>query len=199
MNNSIDQNMSSSASKKTKVKKEKPTAEENAKLIQARLAQLEQEKAGERTQQVEVDKEVKKESRQVEEDLSRYNNDQERADAIKKRYDQLFADMKKLERDLAKSKKRSDQLQKEKDKLTTEHTKANTQREKLEKLSRTFQQDNKKLKDDNVRLKDSEKRARHDVNEKLDSLLFDVQDIMNSKAPTHSENLNMEIDDVYVS
>lgn len=196
MNTSAELPPPGANNKKPKAKKDKPTAEENAKLIQARLAQLEQEKAGEKSQQAEVDREVKKESRQVEEDLSKYSNDQERADAIKKRYDQLFADMKKLERDLAKQKKRSDQLQKEKDKITTEHNKANTQREKMEKLSRTFQQENKKLKDDNAKLKEAEQKAREDVNEKLDALLYDVQDVMNSKAPSQSENLHLELDQV---
>ena len=68
----------------------------------------------------------------------------------------------------------------------------------MEKLSRTFQQENKKLKDDNKKLEETEKIARETVNDRLDSLLYDVQDVMNSKAPSHSENLNMELDDVYV-
>ena len=91
--------------KKTKAKNTKPSAEENAKLIQARLAQLEQEKAGEKNQQAEVDREVKKESRHVDDELTKITSDQERADVIKKKYDALFADMRKLERELAKVKK----------------------------------------------------------------------------------------------
>ncbi|KAK5943029.1 hypothetical protein PMZ80_004034 [Knufia obscura] len=182
--------------KKIKGKKDKPSAEENAKLIQARLAQLEQEKAGEKTQQAEVDREVKKESRQVDDELNKITSDQERADVIKRRYDDLFASMKKLERELAKSKKKSDQLQKEKDKITTEHNKATVQKDKMEKLSRTFQQDNKKLKDENGKLRESEKTAREDVNDRLDGLLYDVQDVMNSKAPSHAENLHLELDEV---
>ena len=185
-----------STAKKAKAKKDKPSAEENAKLIQARLAQLEQEKQGERTQQAEVDREVKKESRHVDDELNRLTSDADRADVIQRRYNDLFASMKRLERDLAKSKKKSDQLQKEKDKITTEHNKATVQKDKMEKLSRTFQQDNKKLKDENGKLKESEKAAREDVNERLDGLLYDVQDVMNSKAPSHAENLHMELDDV---
>lgn len=182
--------------KKTKTKKDKPTAEENAKLIKERLEQLEREKAGEKTQQAEVDREVKKESRHVDDELSKITNDQERAEVIKRRYDSLYADMKKLERELARQKKKADQLQKDKDKITSEHNKVNTQKDKMEKLSRTFQQENKKLKDDNKKLEETERVARSTVNDRLDSLLEDVQDVMNSRAPSHSENLNMEIDDV---
>lgn len=195
-NANVDLPPPATTAKKTKAKKDKPSAEENAKLIQARLAQLEQEKAGEKTQQAEVDREVKKESRQIDDELNKFTSDQERADVIKRRYDDLFASMKKLERELAKSKKKSDQLQKEKDKITTEHNKATVQKDKMEKLSRTFQQDNKKLKDENGKLKESEKTAREHVNERLDGLLYDVQDVMNSKAPSHAENLHMELDEV---
>lgn len=182
--------------KTTKTKKDKPSAEENAKLIQARLAQLEQEKAGEKTQQAEVDREVKKESKVVDEELNRITDPLERAEAIKKKYDALYADMRKLEREYTRSKKRADQLQKDKDKATSEFTKVNTQREKMEKLSRTFQQENKKLKDDNKRLEMDEKEARDSINSRLDSLLCDVEDVMNSKTSSHAEHLHMEIDEV---
>lgn len=182
--------------KAAKTKKDKPSAEENAKLIQARLAQLEQEKAGEKTQQAEVDREVKKESKIVDEELNRITDPLERAEAIKKKYDALYADMRKLEREYTRSKKRADQLQKDKDKATSEFTKVNTQREKMEKLSRTFQQENKKLKDDNKRLEMDEKEARDSINSRLDSLLCDVEDVMNSKTSSHAEHLHMEIDEV---
>lgn len=184
------------ASKKSKAKKDKPSMEDNAKLIQARLAQLEQEKAGEKSVQAEVDREVKKESRVMDEELHKLSDPIERADALKKKYDQLLADMKKLEREFTRSKKRADQLQKDKDKVTQEFNKVNTQKDKMEKLSRTFQQENKKLKDDNKRLEDTERTARETVNDRLDSLLYDVQDVMNSKAPSHGENLHMELDEV---
>lgn len=165
-------------------------------MIQARLAQLEQEKAGEKTQQAEVDREVKKESKVVDEELNRITDPLERAEAIKKKYDALYADMRKLEREYTRSKKRADQLQKDKDKATSEFTKVNTQREKMEKLSRTFQQENKKLKDDNKRLEMDEKEARDSINSRLDSLLCDVEDVMNSKTSSHAEHLHMEIDEV---
>lgn len=183
--------------KKAKTKKAL-NSEDNAKLIQARLAQLEQERAGEKTQQAELDKEVKKESRQVDEELGKFKSDQDRANALQKKYESVFADMKKLEREFAKQKKKSDQLQKEKDKITGEHNKVNSQKDKMEKLSRTFQQENRKLKDDNKKLEDTERYAREAVNDRLDDILDDLAEVMNARPPSHSENLAMELDDVYV-
>ena len=36
------------------------------------------------------------------------------------------------------------------------------------------------------------------MNERLDSLLFDVQDVMNAKGGSQSENLNTELDELYI-
>jgi hypothetical protein len=52
------------------------------------------------------------------------------------------------------------------------------------------------VQDENKRLDDTEKRARGQVNERLDSLLFDVQDVMNAKGGSQSENLNTELDEL---
>lgn len=52
--------------------------------------------------------------------------------------------------------------------------------------------------DENKRLDDTEKRARGLVNERLDSLLYDVQDVMNAKGGSQSENLNTELDELCV-
>lgn len=189
----------STTAKKGKAKKEKaPNSQDEQKLVLSTLARLEQNVAGEKTEKAELDREVKKESRHVDEELNKIYDPIERADAVKKRYESLYADMEKLKRDFNKTKKRSDQLQKEKDKLTSDFNKANTHKDKMEKLSRTFQQENKKLRDDNKRLEDTERTARDTVNNRLDSLLMDVQDVMESKVPSHSENLNMELDDMYV-
>lgn len=185
--------------KKAKGKKDKASnSQDEQKLVLSTLARLEQNVAGEKTEKAELDREVKKESRHVDEELTKINDPIERAEAVKKRYESLYAEMEKLRREFAKSKKRSDQLQKEKDKMTSDFNKANTQKDKMEKLSRTFQQENKKLKDDNKRLEETEKTARETVNTRLDSLLMDVQDVMESKVPSHSENLNMELDEMYV-
>ena len=106
--------------------------------------------------------------------------------------------MKKLDRDYAKNKKRADQLQKEQDKSKSEFNKTATMKDKLEKLCRELTKENKKVKDDNKRLVETQKTARGLVNDRLDSLLFDVQDIMKDKAGSQCDNLNMELDELCV-
>lgn len=182
--------------KKPKAKKDKLSAEENAKLVQARLSQLEQEKAGEKTQQAEVDREVKKATRDLNELMNTIESPLSRLDVVQRKYEELLADMKKLERDYAKSKKRADQLQKDQDKSKSEHNKTATMKDKLEKLCRELTKDNKKVKDENKRLEDSEKHARDTINDRLDQMLYDVQDVMSSKSPAHSDKMHMEIDEL---
>lgn len=187
------------AAKKGKAKKEKQlSAEENAKLVQARLSQLEQEKAGEKNQQAEVDREVKKATRDLNELINSVEGPLSRLDLVQKKYEELLAEMKKLERDHAKNKKRADQLQKEQEKSKSEHSKTATMKDKLEKLCRELTKENKKLKDENKKLEETEKQARETINERLDQMLYDVQEVMNSKTTTHSENLHLELDELYV-
>lgn len=182
--------------KKGKAKKDKMSAEENAKLVQARLSQLEQEKAGEKNQQAEVDREVKKATRDLNDLISSVEGPLGRLDLVQKKYEELLSEMKKLERDYAKNKKRADQLQKDQDKSKNEHNKTAAMKDKLEKLCRELTKENKKVKDENRRLEDREKAARETINERLDQMLYDVQDVMNSKGPTHSENLHLELDEL---
>ena len=184
--------------KKAKGKKEKLSAEENAKLVQARLSQLEQEKQGEKTQQAEVDREVKKATRDLNELIHSVKDPLSRIDLLQKKYEELLADMKKLEREYTKTKKRADQQQKDGDKAKTENNKTSAMKDKLEKLCRELTKENKKVKDDNKRLDESEKAARETINERLDQMLYDVQEVMNSKGTTHAENLHLELDELYV-
>ncbi|KAI1621623.1 myosin-like coiled-coil protein-domain-containing protein [Exophiala viscosa] len=186
------------AAKKSKAKKDKQlSAEENAKLVQARLSQLEQEKAGEKNQQAEVDREVKKATRDLNELINSVEGPMSRLDLVQRKYEELLGEMKKLERDYAKNKKRADQLQKEQDKSKSEHNKTATMKDKLEKLCRELTKENKKLKDENKKLEETEKQARETINERLDQMLYDVQEVMNSKTTTHSENLHLELDELF--
>ncbi len=185
--------------KKGKAKKDKQlSAEENAKLVQARLSQLEQEKAGEKNQQAEVDREVKKATRDLNELINSVEEPLSRLDLVQKKYEELLAEMKKLERDYAKNKKRADQLQKEQEKSKSENNKTATMKDKLEKLCRELTKENKKLKDENKKLEETEKQARETINERLDQMLYDVQEVMNSKTTSHAENLHLELDELYV-
>lgn len=184
--------------RKGKGKKEKPSAEENAKLVQARLSQLEQERAGEKTQQAEVDREVKKATRDLNDLMHSVKDPLARIELLQRKYEELLAEMKKVEREYAKTKKKADQQQKEQDKSKSEHTKTATMRDKLEKLCRELTRENKKVKDENKRLEDSEHAARETVNERLDQMLYDVQEVMNSKGTAHPGNLHMELDELCV-
>ena len=184
--------------KKAKSKKDKPDENEKAKLIAARLSQLEQEKAGEKDQQAEVDREVKRATRDLSQLMSTVESPLQRLEIVHKKYEELLADMKKLERDHAKNKKRADQLQKDQDKSKSEHNKTVTMKDKLEKLCRELTKENKKVKEDNKRLEETEKIARLDVNERLDQMLYDVQDAMNAQANSQGENFHLTLDEVYV-
>ncbi|RMD41895.1 hypothetical protein DV735_g3213, partial [Chaetothyriales sp. CBS 134920] len=183
--------------KKAKAKKDKLSAEENAKLVQARLSQLEQEKTSEKTAQAEVDREVKKATRDLNELIKSVKDPLGRIDLLQQKYEELFADMKKLEREYAKTKKKSDQQQKDADKAKTEHNKTATMKDKLEKLCRELTKENKKVKDENKRLEESEKAANVAVNERLDEMLYDVQEVMNQKGTAPVENLHLELDELF--
>jgi chromosome segregation ATPase len=183
-------------SKKPKGKKEKPGVDETSKLLAAKISQLEQDAAGEKDQEAEVDREVKKATRDLNQLMSNIESPLSRLDVVQKKYTELLAEMKKTERDYAKSKKRADQLQKEQDKSKSEHNKTATMKDKLEKLCRELTKENKKVKDDNKKLEETEKSARVMVNEKLENMLLDVQDVMNSKGSSQVENLNAELDEL---
>jgi chromosome segregation ATPase len=185
-----------STTKKAKGKKEKPGVDETSKLLAAKISQLEQDAAGEKDQEAEVDREVKKATRDLNQLMSNIENPLSRLDVVQKKYTELLAEMKKTERDYAKSKKRADQLQKEQDKSKSEHNKTATMKDKLEKLCRELTKENKKVKDDNKKLEETEKSARLMVNEKLENMLLDVQDVMNTKGSSQVENLNMELDEL---
>jgi chromosome segregation ATPase len=177
-------------------KRTTPSAEENAKLVQARLSQLEQEKTTEKTAQAEVDREVKKATRDLNELIKTVKDPLGRIDLLQQKYEELLGDMKKLEREYTKTKKKSDQQQKDSDKAKTEHNKTATMKDKLEKLCRELTKENKKVKDDNKRLDDSEKAAKVTVNERLDQMLYDVQEVMNQKGTAPVENLHLELDEL---
>ncbi|ERF74135.1 hypothetical protein EPUS_09231 [Endocarpon pusillum Z07020] len=183
--------------KKGKGKKEKIGADETSKLLAAKISQLEQDAAGEKDQEAEIEREVKKATRDLNQLLNNIESPLTRLDTVQKKYTELLADMKKLDRDYSKSKKRADQLQKDQDKSKSEYNKTATMKDKLEKLCRELTKENKKVKDENKRLDDTEKKARGLVNERLGTLLFDVQDMMNAKGGSQSENLNTELDELF--
>lgn len=134
------------ASRKGKSKKGANDANDAARQLQAKIAQLEQDQAGRTEEDTEIDREVKKANRDLQGLLATMDPSISKVDTLQKKYSELLADMKRTEREHIKAKKRGDQLQKDKDSQRSELTKANTMKEKLEKLSRELTKENKKLK-----------------------------------------------------
>lgn len=164
-----------------------------------------------------IEREVKKATRDLNQLLNNIESPLTRIDTVQRKYTELLADMKKLDRDYVKSKKKADQLQKDQDKAKADYNKTATMKDKLEKLCRELTKENKKVKvglmrstrawkkvtdsktkDENKRLEDTEGKARGLVNDRLDSLLLDVQDVMNAKGGSQGENLNTELDELLV-
>lgn len=188
--------MSSAAMSKKNKGKKVADPNETSKLLAAKISQLEQDAAGEKDQEQEIEREVKKATRDLNQLLSNIESPMTRLETVHKKYTELLADMKKLDRDYAKSKKRADQLQKDQDKGKSELSKTVTMKDKLEKLCRELTKENKKVKDENKKLEDTEKKARLLVNERLDSLLYDIQDVMAAaKGSPRSEKVDMDLDE----
>ncbi|KAJ5543224.1 Taxilin family [Penicillium sp. DV-2018c] len=187
--------MSSTAMAKKNKGKKAADPNETSKLLAAKISQLEQDAAGEKDQEAEIEREVKKATRDLNQLLSNIESPMTKLETVHKKYTELLADMKKLDREHAKSKKRADQLQKEQDKGKSDLSKTITMKDKLEKLCRELTKENKKVKDENKKLEDTEKKARLIVNERLDALLYDIQDVMAAKGNPRSEKVDLDLDE----
>ncbi|CAG7918563.1 unnamed protein product [Penicillium olsonii] len=189
--------MSSTAMAKKNKGKKTADPNETSKLLAAKISQLEQDAAGEKDQEAEIEREVKKATRDLNQLLNNIESPMTRLETVHKKYTELLADMKKLDRDYSKSKKRADQLQKDQDKGKSDLSKTVTMKDKLEKLCRELTKENKKVKDENKKLEDTEKKARLIVNERLDSLLYDIQDVMAAKGNPRSEKVDVDMDEAF--
>ncbi|OQD73631.1 hypothetical protein PENDEC_c014G02247 [Penicillium decumbens] len=187
--------MSSTTMAKKNKGKKAADPNETSKLLAAKISQLEQDAAGEKDQEQEIEREVKKATRDLNQLLNNIESPMTRLETVHKKYTELLADMKKLDRDYAKSKKRADQLQKDQEKGKSELNKTVTMKDKLEKLCRELTKENKKVKDENKKLEDTESKARLIVNERLDCLLYDIQDVMNSKGNPRNEKVDIDLDE----
>lgn len=92
-----------------------------------------------------IEREVKKATRDLTNLLSGIENPLSKLDATQKRYTDLVADMNRVMQENSKNKKRSDILQKEKDASRSELTKNAAMKSKIENLCRQLQNENKKL------------------------------------------------------
>ncbi|KAI4618351.1 hypothetical protein J4E81_004721 [Alternaria sp. BMP 2799] len=183
--------------KKGKGKKATDPSEQQ-KQIQAKIAQLELDQAGDKEQELEIEREVKKANRELSSLLSNMDGPLSRLEVVQKRYTELLSDMKRTEREHQKAKKRGDQLQKEKDAQRSELNKVTTMKDKLDKLSRDFAKENKKLKDELHKLESSESTARQELHERLEHLVNDVDDcIAAANGPEPQNQAEQELDELF--
>ncbi|KAK3359406.1 myosin-like coiled-coil protein-domain-containing protein [Lasiosphaeria hispida] len=183
------------AGKKGKQKKA-PEPNEASKLIAARISQLELDAAGEKDQEAEIEREVKKANRELHSQTSRMS-DIQKIDHLTKRCSDLLSEMKRHERESIKNKKRGDQLQKDKDNTRNELNKTTSLKEKLEKLCRELQKENNKLKNENKTLSDTQVRSQNSWDERYSGLLRRMDDYQEEKDNPRKQVVDMEMDEFF--
>ncbi|EJT76347.1 hypothetical protein GGTG_06267 [Gaeumannomyces tritici R3-111a-1] len=179
-----------------KSKKKALDSNEASKLVAARISQLELDAAGEKDQEIEIEREVRKANRELNSQTAKMDNLQ-KIDHLQKRCSDLLADMKRHERESIKQKKRGDQLQKEKDQSRTELTKTIGLKEKLEKLCRELQKENNKLKSENKTLSDNQVRNQNSWDEKFSTLLQKLDDYQSDKDNPKKQMVDMELEELF--
>ncbi len=53
------------------------------------------------------------------------------------------------------------------------------------------------MQDEHKKLEDSEKRSRESLGERIEGILWDIDEVMEQKANPESQKLNMEMDELY--
>lgn len=189
------QSGSSNAAKKGKGKKT-TDPNEASNLIAAKISQLELDAAGDKEQEAEIEREVKKANRELN-NLTSKMDDLQKIEILQRRVTEHLANMKRLERDNQKNKKRGDLLQKEKDHARTDLSKTTTLKEKLEKLCRELQRENNRLKAENKSLQDAEKDNHAAWDEKFKQVLWQLQDYQEAKDHPQAQVVNIEVEELF--
>ncbi|RSL92727.1 hypothetical protein CEP52_013660 [Fusarium oligoseptatum] len=182
------------SAKKAKGKKTMDS-NEATRLLHARISQLEQDAAGEKDQELEIEREVKRANRDLLQQVSKMDNMQ-KIDHLTKRSSELLADMRRLERENQKNKRRGDNLQKERDTGRTELSKTVGLKEKLEKLCRELQRDNNRMKTENKELQTTQKRNNTHWDEKYATLLSKLEGYQEEKDTPKKQVVDMEVDEL---
>ncbi|KAL2760498.1 hypothetical protein ACRALDRAFT_2081737, partial [Sodiomyces alcalophilus JCM 7366] len=167
-----------------------------SKLLKHRIAQLEQDAAGEKDQEAEIEREVKRANREMMQQVSKMN-DMQKIEHLTRRSSELLAEMRRMERENQKNKKRGDTLQKEKDANRTELSKTVGLKDKLEKLCRELQKDNNKYKNDNKTLQDNLKHNTAAYDEKYAALLGKLEGIQEEKDHPRKQVVDMNIETLF--
>ncbi|RKF56536.1 Alpha-taxilin [Erysiphe neolycopersici] len=169
---------------------------EASNLIAAKISQLELDAAGDKEQEAEIEREVKKHTRELNNATAKMDPLQ-KVETIHRRYTELLSQMKRLERENQKSKKRADMLQKERDHGRTDLSKTTTIKEKLEKLCRELQKDNNRLKAENKTLQDSEKDNHLAWDNKFKQVLWQLEGIEDAKENPQAQVVQVEVDELF--
>ncbi|KAL8752449.1 MAG: hypothetical protein Q9199_005741 [Rusavskia elegans] len=167
------------------------------KLLAARINELEQNTKGDKEQEAEIDREVKKANRDLNNLLTGMETPLSKLEAVQTKYTELLAKMKRLDQENARNKKRGDLFQKEKEAQRSELTKTVSMKEKLEKLCRELTRENKKIKEENKKIEESEKRSRELQGEKVEGVLWVVDEVVDQRENPESLRLSMEVDEVF--
>ncbi|KAK4238488.1 alpha-taxilin [Achaetomium macrosporum] len=181
--------------KKGKQKKT-PEPTEASKLIAQRISQLELDAAGEKDQEAEIEREVRKANRELHSQTSKMS-DIQKIEHLTKRCSDLLSEMKRHERESIKNKKRGDQLQKDKDNSRNELNKTVSLKEKLEKLCRELQKENNKLKNENKTLSDTQVRSQNSWDERYSGLLRRMDDYQEEKDNPRKQVVDMEVEELF--
>ncbi|TDZ19381.1 Alpha-taxilin [Colletotrichum orbiculare MAFF 240422] len=184
------------ASLKKGKQKKAVDSNESAKLLAQRISQLEQESAGEKDQEAEIEREVKRANRDLAQQVAKMS-DLQKIEHLTRRSSELLADMRRVERENQKNKKRGDTLQKEKDANRTELSKTVGLKEKLEKLCRELQRDNNKYKNENKTLQDNLKHNGSAYDEKHAALLAKLEGIQEEKDHPRKQVVDMSVDTLF--
>ncbi|SPN98976.1 related to muscle-derived protein [Cephalotrichum gorgonifer] len=170
---------------------------DTSRLLQARISQLEQDAAGEKDQEAEIEREVKRANRDLVQQMAKMGDPTDKIDFLLRKSSELLADMRRMERENQKNKKRGDALQKEKDTNRTELGKTTTLKEKLEKLCRELQRDNNKLKNENKTLSDTLKHSDAAWDEKLATVLAKLDGYQDAKDNPGRVSVDTSLDELF--
>ncbi|KAM3503199.1 hypothetical protein MY11210_008803 [Beauveria gryllotalpidicola] len=181
--------------KKGKAKKGVDSTNGASRLLAERISQLEQDAAGEKDQELEIEREVRRATRDLVQQISKMD-DSQKIDHLTKRSSELLADMRRLEKENQKNKKRGDILQKERDINRTELSKTIGLKEKLEKLCRELQRDNNKMKNENKELQAIQKRNALSWDEKYAALLSKLECFQEDKDTPRKQIVDMEMEEL---
>jgi DNA repair exonuclease SbcCD ATPase subunit len=167
------------------------------KALLSKISQLEASSTENAHEAAEIDAEVKKATRDLNQLLNTMEPHNSKLDTVQRKYTELLSEMKKVEREHQKAKKRGDQLQKEKEEVGKERTKERGLKEKLEKLSRELTRENKKLKEDLREMRETSADRNEELHRRLENMVLDVEEVLIDGQTPERQTQEMEQDRLF--